>query len=368
MAVLKQKSPLPKVKSKQPAPEAVIGGTPIGDVLREAREERGISLEAIANELMIRQFYLNALEQGEFHELPERVYAIGFVRNYVTYLGLEAAPYIEQFKREAYGTRGASYQVDLSMPEPVVQSIVPGRSAIVSAIAVLVVLVAGIVFFTQGDKKPTTVVPAPQQLDVQQIAKAPETEAAARNTVPQTTVNDPASAPVADTTTEAPEFTNAVPAENAPAATADAAAPNPAIQQMKNRRAIEAMQSAWVEVKDAKGKTMYTGILKAGQLLPLPDNTKIGLTTGNAGGLRLIQDGQPLPAFGQVNEVKRDIVIPAVSPAPVAPSTAAVPDLKSAEQPAAMPAPKAPVAATVPASAPVTNSTDTTTPAITFER
>lgn len=350
MASLKQKPSSIRSKSRVPA-EDFISGTPIGEVLSQAREALGLTLDNVADELMIRKFYLDALENGAFHDLPERVYAIGFVKNYVKYLNMEdQQAVIEQFKREAYGSRNMNgYQVDLMMPEPVVHSIVPGRSAIVSALIVLAVLIAGIVFFTQSnngtDKKASATIPAPV------TASAPVVDAPV-----------PAATPVVNTTTtEAPEFTatgNEEPAaqtsnaaQNQPAAAEEQ---NPALAQIKNQRAIEALQSAWVEIKDGSGKTLYTGILKATQLLPLPDNTKVTLTTGNAGGLRLILNGQPQPAFGQVNEVKRNIAIEV----PVA----------SATVPTNAPTASGTTAPAAPAAMPTKTATPSTLPEITFER
>lgn len=299
MASLKQKTSSIRSKSRQTA-ETQISGTPVGEVLRMAREERGLTLDMVADELMIRRFYLESLEAGAFRDLPERVYAIGFVKNYANYIGLEVQPIIDQFKREAYGTRNLNnYRIDLAMPEPVLHSIVPGRSAIISAVAVLLILIAGIVFFTRGSghEKSAPSVPSPM-VDAAPVVDAP---VAAASTPASTSAPAPETV---TTTTEAPEFTSAAPATAPPAAA-------PVVAHLKNRQAIEALQSAWVEIRDAGGKTLYTGILKATQLLPLPDNARVTLTTGNAGGLRLVIDGQPQAAFGQINEVKRNIVIDA---------------------------------------------------------
>jgi cytoskeleton protein RodZ len=60
----------------------------IGRVLAQTRHERGLKLEQIAHETHIRLHYLEALESGEFHKLPSRVQAKGFLRAYAAYLDL----------------------------------------------------------------------------------------------------------------------------------------------------------------------------------------------------------------------------------------------------------------------------------------
>jgi cytoskeleton protein RodZ len=302
MAALKQKTAATRIKKQ--AMEEKIPGVHVGTTLRETREAQNLSLDNVADELMIRRFYLEALENGTFKDLPERVYATGFVKNYANYLGMDIKATVEQFKRDAYGARNAgNYQVELVMPEPVAHSIVPNRSAIVSAIVVLIVLVAGIVFFTQSEKKTAPVIPAPV------TESAPLGDArtgdgkAVENAAPNNAAVPPSENSVpANTTTAAPQFTTT-------SAGPAVATPAPATPVVKNRRVIEALQSSWVEIKDPAGKTLFTNILKVGQLLPLPENTKVTLTTGNAGGLRLVLDGVPQAALGQINEVKRNMAI-----------------------------------------------------------
>lgn len=307
-----------------------------------AREERGLTVDQVADELMIRRFYLEALEAGSFKDLPERVYATGFVRSYANYMGMDIHATIEQFKRDAYGARNgaAPYRVDLNMPEPVVHSVVPGRSAIISAVVVLVLLAVGIILATQSKKVSGSSIPEPAPAQDMATADlpgmadvtaapvngaaevaAPAVSVPAGDTAAPASASAPANA--AAPAAEAPqmEFMGAAPEQKpvaeavkteapvaaAPAETA-AAAP-----QVKNRRVLEALQPVWVEVKNDKGTILFTSILKAGQLLPLPDNSKVTVTTGNAGGLRMIVDGKTQAAFGQPNEVKRNIVLdPAV--------------------------------------------------------
>lgn len=47
----------------------------IGQLLRQARESKDLSLADVEAETRIRQRYLNALESGDWDELPNRVAA-----------------------------------------------------------------------------------------------------------------------------------------------------------------------------------------------------------------------------------------------------------------------------------------------------
>jgi cytoskeletal protein RodZ len=71
-----------------------------GEILRTARMEKGISLCEAEAATKIRARYLEALEEGEYLKIPGRAYAMGFLRNYVRFLGLDAQMLIDRFKEE----------------------------------------------------------------------------------------------------------------------------------------------------------------------------------------------------------------------------------------------------------------------------
>ena len=63
----------------------------IGDRLRQARERRGVSIAEASATLKIRAPILEAFEREDHAQLPPRVYALGQLRTYAAYLGLDPA-------------------------------------------------------------------------------------------------------------------------------------------------------------------------------------------------------------------------------------------------------------------------------------
>lgn len=68
--------------------------------LREARLEAGYDLPDVANALRIQRAYLEALEEGRFDDLPGTTYAVGFLRSYAGFLGLDADKIVGAYKDE----------------------------------------------------------------------------------------------------------------------------------------------------------------------------------------------------------------------------------------------------------------------------
>lgn len=78
----------------------------IGQILRDARIHRRISLNDASEELRIRHEYLVALEQDAWQDLPGEVYGQGFLRSYARYLGLDSGALVE-FRKKHIGQVGS---------------------------------------------------------------------------------------------------------------------------------------------------------------------------------------------------------------------------------------------------------------------
>ncbi len=62
----------------------------IGDKLRLAREKNNYTIEQVSRDTHVAKRFLKALEDEDFSVFPGETYAMGFLRNYAEYLGLNA--------------------------------------------------------------------------------------------------------------------------------------------------------------------------------------------------------------------------------------------------------------------------------------
>ena len=60
----------------------------IGEILKNARLDKGLSLEQAEEATSIRKIYLAAVEAGEYAKVPGDVFTKGIIRTYGNYLGL----------------------------------------------------------------------------------------------------------------------------------------------------------------------------------------------------------------------------------------------------------------------------------------
>jgi transcriptional regulator with XRE-family HTH domain len=81
----------------------------IGDRLRQARERRGVTIAEASATLKIRVPILDAFEREDHSQLPPRIYALGQLRTYAAYLGLDPSTV-------AAGWQGESVREDAPAP------------------------------------------------------------------------------------------------------------------------------------------------------------------------------------------------------------------------------------------------------------
>lgn len=68
-----------------------------GAYLRNRREEKGLTLQEVAEKTRVHLRYLEAMEEGEFHLLPGPAYVRGFLRLYAGAVGLDPEAVVEMF-------------------------------------------------------------------------------------------------------------------------------------------------------------------------------------------------------------------------------------------------------------------------------
>jgi len=107
----------------------------VGELLKNERQTKGLSIESAANALNLRKVYLQALESGDWSAMPGEVYALGFLRQYSAYLHLDLDDSIEKLKSGHY-----QLTKPLTFPDP---PVAPKKSwMIIAALAFIVLFVA----------------------------------------------------------------------------------------------------------------------------------------------------------------------------------------------------------------------------------
>lgn len=78
----------------------------ISEILQDKRLELGYSLDQVVKATKIKKDFLIAIEDGRYYDLPSESYALGFIKNYASYLGEDKDRAAALFRREYEGNKG----------------------------------------------------------------------------------------------------------------------------------------------------------------------------------------------------------------------------------------------------------------------
>ncbi|MDO8288021.1 MAG: DUF4115 domain-containing protein [Parvibaculum sp.] len=312
-----------------------------GSDLRIARERRGEDLRAIALSLRIRREQLEALEESRYDDLPGRAYAVGFVRSYAEYLGLDSAQIVDRYKAELDGRVTA--RDPMAFPEVSEPTRLPRGTFLIIALIIGVGIYGGYLMTRSADQMMASRVPAqpgkveaklanPQEPDERpaglsggdpaSAATRPNSDATA-----QQLLGD--GAPTADSSSvyavplaiEPAPVAEAAPATSEVAAlapqavplTGDAAPVAPALsglpvipqgavygaENVDARVVIRARKpDAWVRIEDAQGHVLIERTMKIGDTYAAPNAPGVILVARDASAFELVVDQVSLGLAG----------------------------------------------------------------------
>ena len=144
----------------------------VGALLQASRLKLGDDLRFVAETLHIRFIYLEAIEAGRFDDLPGAAYAIGFIRSYADYLGLDSEEVVRRYKTESAPQLG---NPELVFPVPIPESSIPGGAIIFVGVVVAILAYGGWYVSTAKDGFLAGLVsPVPERLSEEKQVQEPE--------------------------------------------------------------------------------------------------------------------------------------------------------------------------------------------------
>ncbi|HUD51193.1 MAG TPA: RodZ domain-containing protein [Parvibaculum sp.] len=306
----------------------------VGAELRSARMRRGDDLRTIAQALRIRREQLEALEEARYDDLPGRAYAIGFIRSYAEYLGLDTTLVVDRYKAEIDLSERA--REDLTFPKVTEETRLPRGTFLIVGVVVVMGIYGGWLLSRSADKMMAErVPPVPERIEARSGSTGVPDEhptlsgdpasAATRPygglsavpakqdpaavyaippavPAPQATAEEtPASASTQTTALDPQPIAAETPA---PSASAPALPPLPAGQafgseNLDGRVVIRARKNdAWVRVEDGQGHVLIERTLALGDSYRAPAKPGVILVARDASAFELLLDGTSLGLAG----------------------------------------------------------------------
>lgn len=121
----------------------------LGEKLRQAREERGISISEVAEQTRISSLYLESIENDNYKPLPGGIFNKGFVKSYARYVGVDEHEALQDYSRIVIETEGRHadelkvYKPEVLTDDRTATSMLP---TIIFAGVILALMTGGVLF------------------------------------------------------------------------------------------------------------------------------------------------------------------------------------------------------------------------------
>lgn len=238
----------------------------IGETLAERRQEAGLTVSQVSIRTRIRETVIRCIERDDFSLCGGNFYARGHIRSISRVIGIDPEPLVREFDDQHGGSPEALSAVTAFEPEIPVrirERRAPNWSAAM-AIALVLVAIYGVIqmFDTTGER-------------VRSVSGDPDN--ASRHATPSVRPTRP------------PGKSDSV-----------------ALAQRKQVEVrITARRSSWLNVRDDRGKQLFSGLMRAGDEKVWTAKKRIRILIGNGGGVKLTVNGKDLGAPGMSGQVLR---------------------------------------------------------------
>ena len=267
-----------------------MGATPAataGALLRQARQAQGLHIAALAAAIKVSPRKLELLESDQFDQLPDATFTRALAQTVCRTLKVDAGPVLALMP-PPLGHRLEEISEGLNTPfheRP--GRMVPGEWVSFSSpllwIAALLVLAAVVVYFMPASWLPA----ARERLSAESRSAAPKVVSEAASAIGAAVPASAAASSVVETVVPpAADLAASAGVAELPANAFEAAAAG--VLQ------LHASERSWVEVTDARGKSLISRLVEAGEDVGLDGVMPLKVRIGNAGATKVVFRGQPL--------------------------------------------------------------------------
>lgn len=231
----------------------------VGEQLRRARFDAGLTLDSASARTRIKRDYLEALEAMDPRGLPSRAYCVGYLRTYAHFLGLDAAGCVTRFKAELEVDTGRATP---TAPQERREIRLP--RGMVGAVLILAGVVAAGAWYGNYVSRSEALAGVNAPMDALLSDKGPLVDTSALDTPRPQAV-----------------WSGLPDARGAGALT------------------FEAASRVAIEVRDASGRILGARTLEPGDVYRAPDEPGLTVSASNAGAVLVRAAGRPLGPLGQ---------------------------------------------------------------------
>lgn len=129
----------------------------LGEKLRQAREERGVSISEVAEQTRISPLYIESIENDDYRNLPGGIFNKGFIKSFAKYVGVNEQEALADYGRLIAAKEGENAdEVRTYRPEVLTddRSHTSSAPTVIVAVIILALMTAGVLFLLNYLRRP----------------------------------------------------------------------------------------------------------------------------------------------------------------------------------------------------------------------
>lgn len=262
-----------------PQADSTVQSPSVGQLLREARERAGMSVEEVVGKIKLASRQIEALEADDFESLPETAFVRGFVRSYAKLLEIDAQPLLDALP----GAKAVQVKEDplhVEAPFPTAKTMRRQSVNLLIAAFLVVLAIAGFALWQSSTPEPVAQVQSAQDAADEALVEmslplSAQLEVMEGSVAPESAVPDAAM-------------------QAAVSPSSDTAQPASALRLVFDRE-------SWAEIKDKTGRTLSRQVNPPGSELRLQGIAPFELVIGHATAVRLYLRDKPVDLSSYIN-------------------------------------------------------------------
>lgn len=249
-----------------------------GELLRKARETKGLTQAEVAQKLNFLPIYIPALEDENFAPLHNATFIKGYLRAYAKFLGINQEEVLHCFAQHypELSIQEAQQPIEIMKPEKTTNSWFFRLFSVLVVVGILAIIIFW--WHSRTEQAVTSVaveevevetVSGTQTVSLAEIYVEPEEELVAEEIIVEPVVPAPANPVVAKPEPETQKvslFEGNL---------------TEAIQANKRALGMQFTSDCWVEIRDGRGKLLHSNLMQAGQELFIEGARPYNLILGN---------------------------------------------------------------------------------------
>ncbi|MGX4765969.1 cell shape determination protein RodZ [Bacillus mojavensis] len=276
--------------------------TELGIRLKEAREEKAMSLDDLQAATKIQKRYLTALEEGNYDIIPGKFYVRAFIKQYAEAVGLDADQLFEEYKKDIPNTyhddvsekiSGMNMQKEMPKSASKALELLPTILVILGVIVVIAIVYAIIQFANHknddnsnaASEKSITKSESKYEIPKDSTLKENQTNSSAKETDTKKETKDKE---------DKKEDSNKL--EMKATGTEGSVTTYEVSGADKIELELKASDSSWIRVRDENSSSLKEGTLKKDETYKkdITDQKQVEIRTGYAPNLKIKVNGEVL--------------------------------------------------------------------------